>query len=74
MSSQGFQKQELAKIRRQWLSYDPVVLKQLAKVNNSRKRKMVHSTIAKSNATVKTLEMKKAKREKVKCTFDLHNY
>lgn len=74
MSSQGFRKQELAKIRRLWLSNDPVVLKQLAKVNNLRKRKIVHSSIAKSNATVKKLEMKKAKREKVKCTFNLHKY
>ena len=73
MRSQGFQKQELAKIRRQWLSNDPEVLKQQSKVNNSRKRKIADSPFVKTTKIVKAREVKRVKRERVKSLIDSNN-
>ena len=74
MSSQGFRKQELTKIRRRWLSNDPFVLKQLSKVHDLNKRKKLDSPIPTSNAITKARETKRVKRERVKTTFEMHHY
>ena len=73
MRSQGFQKQELAKIRRQWLSNDPEVLKQQSRVNISRKRKIADSPFVKTTKIVKAREVKRVKRERVKSLIDGNN-
>ena len=73
MRSQGFQKQELAKIRRQWLSNDPEVLKQQSRVNISRKRKIADSPFVKTTQIVKAREVKRVKRERVKSLIDSNN-
>ena len=70
MSSQGFRKQEFAKIRRQWLSNDPAVLSQLEKVQQSRKRKCNHSPIIKDNKSTRSRDSKRVKRERVRKSFD----
>ena len=70
MSSQGFRKQELMKIRRQWLLSDPAVLSQLEKVQQSQKRKCNHSPIIKDNKSTRSRDSKRVKREQVRKSFD----
>ena len=72
MSSQGFCKQELVKIRRQWLSNDPAVLQQLATVQQSRKRNSKHSPSIKITKSMIARDTKRVKRERVQLTFDGH--
>ena len=43
MSSQSFRQQELVKIRRQWLTSDPLVSNQLSKIQKQRKRNINYS-------------------------------
>ena len=75
MSSQGFRKQELTKIRRLWLSNDPDVLKQLANIQRARKRKITinNSPSLRSSKQTKARETKKVKREMIQETFGSHN-
>ena len=72
MSSQGFRKHELVKIRRQWLSSDPAVLQQLATVQQSRKRNSKHSPSIKITKSMIARDTKRVKRERVQLTFDGH--
>ena len=73
MSSQGFRKQELVKIRRQWLSSDPAVLSQLETVQQSRKRNSNHSPLTKITKSKRAREKKKVKRERVQKSFDAYS-
>ena len=43
MSSQSFRQQELVKIRRQWLTSDPLVSNQLSTIQKQRKRNINYS-------------------------------
>ena len=75
MSSQGFRKQELTKIRQQWISNDPEVLKQLSNIQRARKRKFTikNSPSLKSGEQTKARETKMVKREMIQKTFGTHN-
>ena len=66
MSSQGFRKQELVKIRRQWLSSDPAVLQQLHSVKKRRKRTMKNLPALSNSNHNKKRRIKEEKREMVR--------
>ena len=69
MSAQGFRQQEMVKIRRQWLSNNPLVDNQINNINKIRTRKSSNSpSIQKRKVTKYQIngEVKKIKREMVK--------
>ena len=65
MSNKGYEQQELAKIRSQWLSNDPRVLERLSTVKEDRKQKKSTEKCIDKNTISK--ENKKIKREKNLC-------
>ena len=69
ISAQGFRQQEMVKIRRQWLSNNPLVDSQINNINKIRTRKSSNSpSIQKRKVTKYQIngEVKKIKREMVK--------
>ena len=64
MNRQCFQQQELVKIRRQWLTNDPLIQKQLAHVKSNTKRRIKDSPLLSKCSTIsKKKVLKKVKRE-----------
>ena len=64
ISSPFFREKELVKIRRQWLTNDPLIQQQLQKVRETTKRRIEDSpTVLKCTKSSKKMDLKKVKRE-----------
>ena len=71
MQSQCFRQQELVKIRRQWLSSDPAVSKQICHIHQSKKRKPrdLRYVNVKETKTKSLIKVKREKRQRVMQTL-----
>ena len=71
MQSQCFRQQELVKIRRQWLSSDPAVSKNICHIHQSKKRKPrdLRYVNVKETKTKSLIKVKREKRQRVMQTL-----